>query len=129
MQQKEMIFSSAEDMVNYLSRFGESNQIFKGDHKIQYRFRNGTFEKSLSPHKAAPATHTYSISKSGPLFYLKTELNAITSGDEFVIKLYKNQPHLTESFGLDWEPPQRSMVWMALYPKDDATAKAFVLCV
>ena len=124
-----MIFSSAEDMANYLSRFGESNQIFKGDHKIHYRFTNGIFEKSLSPHKAPPTSHKYSISKSGSHFIIKTESNALSGDDEYIIKLYKNQPNLTEALEMEWKPSLRSMVWMAFYPKDDAAGKAFVLCV
>jgi hypothetical protein len=124
-----MIFSTAEDMSNYLSRFGESNQVFKGDHKIHYRFRNGTFEKSLSPYKDKPTAHKYAISKSGNLFYFRTESNAIAGDDEYVIKLYKNQPNLTEALGLEWKPSLRSMVWMAFFPKEDPSGRAFVLCV
>ena len=124
-----MIFSSAEDMANYLSRFGESNQIFKGDHQIQYRFKDGTLEKRLSPYKDKPSSYKYSISKSGGIFYFKTESDVIAGDDEYVIKLFKNQANLADALGVAWKPPVRSMVWMAFYSKSDPDAKAFVLCV
>ncbi len=124
-----MIFSSAEDMANYLSRFGESNQIFKGEHLMQYRFEGGTMQKRAAPYKAAPTSYKYSISKIDGVFYFKTERHALSADEEYIIKLYKNKGDLAGALEVGWTTPARSMVWLALFPKSNPDSKALVLCV